>query len=136
MLAKLIGAAIAAGVLALAVPAGAAARERTVSFGPNGYVKMGHPASEWTGSAHLLGLDPGHYYVFVRQDDYVHGHLGGSASNTLCEFDVVKSGDPGDCHGSAGKKLVKSRWTNHTYVTVDRSENGTGVDVLEGRFTA
>ncbi len=126
-----------AAILALAAaPASAAvsARPRTASFGSHGSVTMGYSNGGWRGSAHVVGLSPGEYSVWVDQLQYRNGHIAGGAAGTLCSFTIARAGDVGNCTGVSDSQLLGSKWRPSTYAGVDRLDNNSDTSVVYGQF--
>jgi hypothetical protein len=129
MLRKLIlGGAVGAAALAMAMPAGAATDTRTASFGRSRVTVTLQNDGSFTGSADVKGLSvPGHYIVFVEQFEYNAQHrIVSGATATLCEFDIAKHQHEGTCSGTLTNNLLGGGWTDKTMTEVDRVVNGIG----------
>ena len=109
MLKKILsGAAIAASVLAMAMPAGAIVNERHASFGPNGRASLGFSHGHWIGSAHLKGLAPGHYvvYGYMFEDNNHDGRPDGGATDALCRVVFTAKRQSDHCKGSTSNPFL------------------------------
>lgn len=134
MLKKLLmGAFIGAGVLTMALPAGADAPARTAKFakshGAAGIVMMDNVGGQWKGTAEFTGLPAGNYAVFVTQKI-----TGGAATGTLCSFHVATNQTrPARCHGTSDSSLLGDTWQprSNNVAELDLLANNTGVPVFK-----
>jgi hypothetical protein len=127
----LTGAVIGAGVLVMAMPAGAATDTRTARFGRSTVTVTLQNDGSFTGSADIKGVSkPGHYIVFVEQFEYNAQHrIVSGATATLCEFDIAKHQHEATCSGTLTNNLLGGGWTDKTMAEVDRAVDGTGKPV-------
>ncbi len=148
MLRKVMGvAAVAAGAVALALPAGATVpgAARTVDFGAKGSITMHYDAmsADWEGSATFTGLGAGNYVVRVSEfaDSNHDGtpEWGGTAD--LCSFRVKHNQkQPATCSGAVQYPMLGAAtdWRDINRGSVDRLQRvhrlNTATTVLLGDF--
>jgi hypothetical protein len=130
------GAAVAATMLALALPAHASGAMRSADFGTNGSVKMSFNGHQWVGEAHVRGLSRGRYAIGVSQGiDYNNDGIADAGSgNILCTFTVRHSGQVTGCRGKAGSLLGTGDWADINQATIYRVEGSDHVDLGDRDF--
>jgi hypothetical protein len=128
----LVGAAVGAGLVTMALPAVADAPARTATFkaqGAAGIVKMENVHGQWKGTAEFTGLQAGDYSLFVTQKT-----KGGSATGTLCSFHVAaKQKVPAKCHGTSTSAMLGNTWLkgSNNVAELDLLAKNTGVPVFK-----
>ena len=133
-------AAIAAGVVAMAVPAGAAAPAKTLNttFAGGGATLTLHPNSTWS-RVSVAGLEPGDYQYSVGlfADTNHDGTPDGGYTGTICRFHVNNGRTaPASCQKSGPSILRNFSGTPDIIMGfVDKLGNNTGVTVRSGVFS-
>jgi len=130
-------AAVALGVLTLAIPAGATTNVRHASFGSHGSASFGYRHGHWIGNVHVRGLPAGNYqfevYFFV--DENHDGIPDGGVTRDVCNFTITARRHEAHCRGAVTTMLDDVRgpgaWGDINGAEIVRLADHTGIVVLD-----
>lgn len=139
MLGKVVSlAAVAAGVLAMAVPAGAAPATKTMNakFAGGGATLTMHPNSVWS-RVSVQGLEPGKYIYFVGAyvDSNHDGIPEGGQTVEMCRFTVSKGQTRASVCQHSGPALVKGFTPDLFTAEIDKIIPHSGETVRVANFS-